>query len=124
MKICPNCSNHSIPVIGLSISRPVAPIRCRFCNELFYLPGIYREPLSLLFNILIPVVLIASILIPSWWPLVAYVIGFPLLFVLSSAMCTPKHTNQALVQKSRHYRNVIVLILLTLVIVALAYEYL
>ena len=120
---CTSCSKKGISILRLSLSDSASPTKCRFCGEMYYLSGMYRNTLFLIFNILIPLGFFTSILASSWWPIVIVVGAGLISFCMASYSTTPIQTDIKSVKKSSFYKSSVITVMFLLVIAATVYEY-
>ena len=107
MKECPKCKRKGISYRCLANSDPASPALCQECSGMFFLPGIYRNTLELTMNFGVPFVLVAALILASWWPLVIFVVLYPVSYLLAAVLCAPVETNKAEVKVSQRYLSII-----------------
>ena len=112
MKECPKCRQKEITFKSLASSDPASPAHCQACNSMFFLPGIYRNTLEFILNFGVPFVLVAALVLASWWPIVLFFVLYPVSYLLAAALCTPAETSVAEVKVSRRYLHIIRFIVL------------
>ncbi len=122
MKSCPACNENGISIFDLASTDKARPSKCKACGSLFYMPAKWREPISFVYIFGFVPTMLAALFISSWWPVICFVVLVPSLFLSASYYCQPVQTDEAAVNKSKNYRNIVFLILLLLFLASVLHE--
>lgn len=103
MKTCPICKEKTISLKALAGSNPASPARCSACNSMCFMPGILRNTLEFVPHFGLPFVLIGSLVLANWWPIIIFVVAIPAAYLAAAYLCNPMHTTKEEVKVSKRY---------------------
>ena len=112
MPICPHCGEKGITKLSKVWSGSSTPSKCEYCGEYSYLPSKITYTISMLFNGLIFVAVIASFYFVSLLPVVGLIVSWMLTYILLAIYTPSVAISRQQAVSNRRNGNIFVLVLL------------